>query len=126
MRYTIPMADLIDGLCSAVDEARRKVDESFMDDAECKRWKGKITDAWEMLLTEADGTPREVITLAVWPNGKTVLELPSRSEAGVIYHSDAKHCQCRGARHVCDHRVAAQVVVRALEAIGASVERQAA
>lgn len=128
MRYTIAIADILDSLCDAVDAARAKIDSSLwsMDDAEINTWHRKIDDAWELLLVQPCGTPREYLTLVVWPNAKTVLELESRSEASVTYLVDARSCQCRGARHVCAHRVAAQLVRRSIDGTGAFSERQAA
>lgn len=115
MRYTIAIADTLDSLCDAKDAAIKAIDESFLDDAACKRWREKITSAWQMILEETDGSPREYLDLAILPNNRTVLLLESRtSERPLTYQVTAKQCACKGARHVCDHRVAAQLVTRAL------------
>jgi hypothetical protein len=96
----IPVAPLIDDLCTAVDAARTAA-------AGNQRWLNAIDTAWDWILSQ-DSVSFDRSTHA--------LRVPSASEAGRFYVANGE-CSCRAfeTHAACWHRAASRLVVRGLE-----------
>ena len=95
---TIRTADILDGLCAAVDAARVAAEGD-------SRWLNAINAAWDHLLTV------ETVEYRYEDHA-----LSYRSESGKLYLANGR-CQCEAYRtgNACKHRAGARLVFRALE-----------
>lgn len=106
--YTpIPVSELLDCLCEAVDAARVAA-------ADSPAWLKAIDRGWDWLLTQ------DVVSF----DGAThSLHIESSSRPGVFYEANGA-CGCEAFAFnggICPHRAAARLVRRALERYGAKV-----
>jgi hypothetical protein len=107
MYRAIPVSELLDFLCDAVDAARVAA-------ADSPEWLAAIDRAWDAILTQD--------TVSFHPVTHS-LRIESLSRPGVFYEANGA-CQCEAFSYnggVCTHRAAARLVRRALERYGERV-----
>lgn len=98
MTRTIRIADILDDLIAAADEARLKVADDAL-------WLDAVNWAYSWLL--------EQDTIAL---GAHAVLIPSDTVPGRVYHANGA-CQCQSHQrgYVCKHRIRARLVIRSQE-----------